>query len=316
MTRLATIASDRGARVVALLDHRYVDIRRACMVERVAVQPPSSLLDLLADASSLTAVEQLIARIEDAPESDRERLCEQGVLCSGDPALKAPLKPGLIVCSGNTFAAHAREMRGAAAEHPGGFIKSGHTVIAPGEPIRLPASHPDCVDFEGELACVIGRACHNVAVDDAMACIAGYTLINDVSARDWVDEARRSGDMFFNTLGKQFPTFCPLGPCIATASQIAKPADIRLTTSVNGELMQSASLGELKFSIAQIIAFWSQWYELRPGDIVSLGSPPGVGAARTPPRYLRSGDTVTVSASGIGDLINPVANSSPRQERP
>jgi 2-keto-4-pentenoate hydratase/2-oxohepta-3-ene-1,7-dioic acid hydratase in catechol pathway len=174
------------------------------------------------------------------------------------------------------------------------------------------------VDWEGEFACVIGKTCHQVTVDEAMDYVAGYTLINDVSARDWVkpflaangapmEVAHRALD---NIMGKQYPTFCPIGPCIVTKDELTDPGKLTITTRVNGEVMQHADTADLIFSLAQTISHFSRWYQFLPGDIITTGTPSGVGYAHVPPRFLRPGDVVEVHVEEIGALRNPVVAAS------
>jgi len=144
--------------------------------------------------------------------------------------------------------------------------------------------------------------------------VGGYTLINDISARDWVAPIfSATGTMGpilaweHNVLGKQFPTFCPLGPVLATKDEIPDPQRVQLTTLVNGEIMQSASTDDLVFGVARVIAHFSQYYCFRPGDVISMGTPAGVGYGRNPKRFLRAGDVVEVRADGVGALLNPIA---------
>jgi 2-keto-4-pentenoate hydratase/2-oxohepta-3-ene-1,7-dioic acid hydratase in catechol pathway len=200
-----------------------------------------------------------------------------------------------------------------APKQPTGFFKSVTAVTGPGGPIRLPKSHPDMVDWEGEFSAVIGKPCHNVSEAEALQYVAGYTLINDVSARDWVAAVFKSEGIMgaihawdHNILGKQFPTFCPMGPSIATADEIPDPGKVDITTSLNGKVMQSACTDDLVFSIPKLIAYYSQFYLFRPGDVITTGSPAGVGYGRNPKVFMKAGDTIEVTVEGIGTLRNPV----------
>jgi len=244
-----------------------------------------------------------------------ERLRDSGALIARDRArLLAPIPdPGFILSCGMNYHAHLREMKSAVPATPASFAKSAAAIIGPGAPIRLPKSHPNMVDWEGEFCAVIGRPCHGVSAADALDYVAGYTLVNDVSARDWVAPiAAATGTMGpimaweHNLLGKQFPTFCPMGPALVTREEIRDPHDVSLRTTVNGAVMQSANTNDLVFNVAQLIAYYAQFYLLRPGDVITTGSPAGVGYGREPKLFLRAGDTVEVSATGIGTLSNPV----------
>ncbi len=309
MTRLVRLVSGGQVKPGAMVDNEVLDLRAYAACTAMEMYIPDSLIEILSDNSTMKpAIDGMVKNVLDSSDANRQMLREKNtLLCYEDTQLAAPLsKPGLIICSGNTYSAHVREMQGKKRNHVAGFIKNSHSVIGPGESIVLPQRHPGHVDYEGELAVVIGRACHDVAEEEAWNCIAGYLNINDVSARDWVEEGRASGDMFFNELGKQFPTFCPMGPWLLSADEVNNPCDMKLTTTVNGQQVQNASISELSVSIAEIISFWSRWYQFAPGDVISTGSPAGVGAARKPPVYLQPGDSITIETSGCGKLTNPV----------
>jgi 2-keto-4-pentenoate hydratase/2-oxohepta-3-ene-1,7-dioic acid hydratase in catechol pathway len=244
-----------------------------------------------------------------------ERLRDGGALLARERArLLAPIPdPGFILSCGMNYHAHLREMKSAVPDAPVAFAKSAAAIVGPGAAIRLPKAHPSMVDWEGEFCAVIGRPCHAVSEKEALDYVAGYTLVNDVSARDWVAPiAAATGTMGpilawdKNILGKQFPTFCPMGPAVVTRDEIRDPHDVALKTTLNGTVMQSANTNDLVFNVAQLIAYYSQFYLLRPGDVVTTGSPSGVGYGREPKVFMHAGDTVEVSATGIGTLANPV----------
>jgi 2-keto-4-pentenoate hydratase/2-oxohepta-3-ene-1,7-dioic acid hydratase in catechol pathway len=213
--------------------------------------------------------------------------------------LWAPVpRPGKIVAVARNYAAHARERGGAeqpAPVEPVLFLKAPSAVIGPDEEILLPAASQK-VDFEGELAVVIGTAARDLSVQDALGCVAGYTVANDVSARDFQGER---GQHF---IGKSCDTFAPLGPALVTPDEIGDPQDLGIRTSVSGEPMQSARTKEMIFPIAEILAFASKLLTLEPGDVVLTGTPAGVGAARKPPRWLRDGDVIEIEIERVGRL--------------
>jgi 2-keto-4-pentenoate hydratase/2-oxohepta-3-ene-1,7-dioic acid hydratase in catechol pathway len=225
-----------------------------------------------------------------------------------DARLAAPLADArLILGGGRNYASHSREMSGQAIEKPQwptSFIKCAATVTGPRDPIVLPKHNPDMVDWEGEIGAVFGRVCHGVDAVEALACISGYTLINDVSARDWMVPGNPLAER--NILGKQFATFCPMGPVVVTADEVPDPAVLTLTTRVNGEVMQHASNRDLIFNLGELIAYYAQFYTFLPGDIITGGTPAGVGFGRNPKRFLKVGDRVEVSVAEIGTLSNPV----------
>ena len=231
-----------------------------------------------------------------------------------DVRLHAPVRQGaLILCAGGNYRSHLEEMGESVPERAPSFVKSPNAVTGPGDPIVLPPAFPDMVDFEGELCAVFGRGCHQVGAREAMSCVAGYTILNDVSARDQMramltaatpTEGRWS--VIEMLMGKQLPTFAPVGPAILTADEVPDPRTLRLTTRLNGTLMQDARIAELAVGIPQLIAEMSRYYSFAPGDLLSTGTPAGTGAGQTPPRYLRAGDEVTVEVTGIGALTNRV----------
>ncbi|MFI0369942.1 fumarylacetoacetate hydrolase family protein [Actinomadura sp. 1N219] len=267
----------------------------------------------------------LLRKIVDSVESDDAelaRLREKGAVTPyGVTPLRAAVPdPALVLSTGMNYRTHLQEMRNVPAPRlPYVFVKVLETLTGHCRPIVLPRRFPDMVDWEGELTVVIGRTCHDVPEDEAMACVAGYTAANDVSARDWAAEfyaAEGRVDVVAGwgraINGKLFPTFLPCGPVIATADEIADPHDLQLTTTVNGTVMQSASTGEMIFSVARLVSYCSQWHRLRPGDMITTGTPAGAGYARDPQVFLRPGDVVTVGIEGIGELSNPVVAAGGR----
>jgi 2-keto-4-pentenoate hydratase/2-oxohepta-3-ene-1,7-dioic acid hydratase in catechol pathway len=208
-----------------------------------------------------------------------------------------------VLCIGLNYRQHALETKAPLPTWPVLFMKTISSVQHPGEPIVLPRwMRSGKVDFEGELAVVIGRACKNVARADALEYVLGYTCANDVSARDWQKEG--GGSQWCR--GKSFDTFCPLGPCLVTADEIPDPSALRVRTTVSGEVMQDCATSDMIFDVPALIEFLSGSTTLLPGTVILTGTPHGVGVARTPPRFLQPGDRVSVEISGIGALENPV----------
>ncbi len=233
----------------------------------------------------------------DAPDLERAGILEERRrvrLCAPVP------RPGKLLAVARNYAEHAAE-RGARERpvEPVLFVKASSSVIGPGEDVVLPAASEQ-VDYEGELAVVIGRPLREASEADALACVAGYTVANDVTARDF-QHAR--GQHF---LGKSCDTFCPLGPLLLTADGVSDPQDLELRTRLCGEVVQGARTKEMLFGVAEILAFASRLMTLEPGDVVLTGTPAGVGAAKDPPRYLRDGDVIEVEIDRIGCLRNPV----------
>ena len=213
----------------------------------------------------------------------------------------APLtRPEKIICVGLNYRDHAAESGQPIPDEPIIFAKFANSIIGPGAPIRLPLLAPKCVDYEAELAVVIGRPCSRVPVSRAMDYVGGYTCANDVSARD----LQSRGGQWVH--GKAIDSFLPLGPCLVTPDEIGDPQALGIRCVINGVSMQDSNTSLMIFGVAELISFISQTISLSPGDVISTGTPPGVGSARKPPRYLAVGDEVTISIDVIGDLRNPV----------
>ena len=209
----------------------------------------------------------------------------------------APLpRPHRILAIGRNYAEHAKELDSEVPSEPIVFQKASTSVIASGQPIVLPP-HVGRVDFEGELAIVIGTAGKNVSEAEAMSLVAGYTLFNDVTARDEQKRAIAKSLPWF--LSKSYDTFGPLGPCLVTPDEIPNPQNLTLTLTVNDEVKQQANTSEMLFAIPVLIAYLSRHLALFPGDVIATGTPPGVAP-------LKPGDLVEVTIPEIGTLSNPV----------
>ncbi len=221
--------------------------------------------------------------------------------------LLAPIEPRSIYCIGLNYRKHAAESNSPLPTYPVLFMKGVNTLQNPGEPILLPRWLTSSkVDYEAELAVVIGKACKNVSRADALSHVLGYTCANDVSARDW----QREGGGSQWCRGKSFDTFAPLGPCLVTTDEIRDPHTLAIRTRVNGEILQDCTTADMIFDIATLIEFLSGSSTLLPGTVILTGTPHGVGMARTPPRFLQPGDTVGIEIEGIGILENPVREES------
>ena len=221
-----------------------------------------------------------------------------------DPVRRlAPIVPTAIYAIGLNYRAHAAEMKAELPEYPVVFMKSTTSVLDPACPILLPRHlHSDQVDYECELAVVIGKTCKNVRAAEALDYVLGYTCANDVSARDW--QKSHGGGQWVK--GKSFDTFCPLGPILVTADRIPNPQILPIRTILNTEIRQESFTGDMIFSVAELIAFLSGSTTLLPGTVILTGTPPGVGVAADPQRFLKPGDEVAIEISGIGMLRNPV----------
>lgn len=208
-------------------------------------------------------------------------------------------RPANLICIGKNYAEHAAEFDGKPPAEPILFAKATTSIIGPHDPIGIPEGWTE-VDAEAELAVVIGRESHRVPVRDALSCVAGYTALNDVTER----RAQREAGQWFR--GKSFDTFCPLGPWLVTADEIADPQQLALRSRLNGALLQHGHTRDMIFRVADLIAFISCTITLHPGDVIATGTPAGVGFARTPPMLLKPGDVIEVEIERVGALRNPV----------
>jgi 2-keto-4-pentenoate hydratase/2-oxohepta-3-ene-1,7-dioic acid hydratase in catechol pathway len=210
------------------------------------------------------------------------------------------LRPGKIICVGRNYAQHARERGAEVPAQPIYFLKSNNTICGPGDPIRLPPNSKQ-VDYEAELAVVMGRGGKQIPEVKAYEHIAGYMILNDVSARDM----QSADKQWFR--GKSCDTFAPIGPWIVTTEEIPDPHSLRISLTLNGQTMQDSSTGNMIFKIPYLVSHLSQSLTLEPGDIISTGTPEGIGAGRTPPVFLKPGDSISITVEKIGTLTNPVA---------
>lgn len=230
---------------------------------------------------------------------------------TGTPAtvekLLAPVVPRDILCIGLNYARHAAESNTPPPENPVLFLKNSGTLQNPGDPIVLPRRlRSDSVDYECELAVVIGTRCHNVPRDQALRHVLGYTCANDVSARDW----QKNGGGGQWCRGKTFATFCPLGPVLVTTDEITDPNRLTIRTILNDQTVQNSNTGDMIFDVPRIIEFLSASTVLQPGTVILTGTPEGVGMARQPPLFLKPGDVVTIDIERIGRLTNPVVEET------
>jgi 2-keto-4-pentenoate hydratase/2-oxohepta-3-ene-1,7-dioic acid hydratase in catechol pathway len=214
--------------------------------------------------------------------------------------LRAPIpRPGKIICVGRNYAEHARERGAELPAQPIFFLKSNNTICGPGEVIVLPPNSSQ-VDYEAEFAVVIGQGGKRIPEEKAYEHIAGYTILNDVSARDMQAQDKQ----WFR--GKSCDSFAPTGPWIVTRDEIPDPHNLRISLTLNGQTMQDSNTNNMIFKVPYLVSYLSQSLTLEPGDLISTGTPEGVGAHRTPPVFLRPGDTVSITVERIGTLTNPI----------
>ena len=251
---------------------------------------PRTIYELLAGGAA--AVTRL------ASAADRDRIQAEGVTIE-DLRLEAPIpRPGKVVAVGRNYPDHVSAEGSTPPATPLLFAKWSTAVVGPGAEIRWDPGLTSKVDYEAELGVVIGRRARRLGEREALGCVLGYTCINDVSARDL-----QFADVQW-VRGKSLDTFCPMGPVIVTADEIADPDNLTVSCRVNGVELQSVSTARMFFSVARLISFCSEAFTLEPGDVIATGTPAGVGAFRRPPRFLNDGDVVTVTIERIGALTN------------
>lgn len=217
--------------------------------------------------------------------------------------LLAPIIPTDIICIGLNYREHAAESKSYIPKHPMFFMKNSATLNNPGDPILIPR-RSELIDYECELAVVIGRDAKHVSREQALDYVLGYTCANDVSARDWQRDRDMGGGQFCRA--KSFDGFCPIGPCIVTTDEIADAQKLRVRTLLNGQVMQDNSTADMIFDVPALIESLSSTLTLRAGSIVLTGTPQGVGSARTPPVFMKEGDRVVIEIDKIGRLENPL----------
>jgi 2-keto-4-pentenoate hydratase/2-oxohepta-3-ene-1,7-dioic acid hydratase in catechol pathway len=229
---------------------------------------------------------------------------EGAPLSVGDVRLLAPVpRPNKIICIGLNYRDHAAETGQEIPDMPILFPKYANSVIGPGASIEVPAAAVRRVDYEAELAVVVGRTAREVGVDDAQDFIAGYCCANDVSARDL---QRRGGSQWM--WGKAIDGFLPLGPCLVTPDEVGDPQRLAIRSVLNGEVMQSSNTEQMIFGCAELVSFVSQTITLEVGDVIVTGTPPGVGVARDPAVFMSEGDEITVEIEGLGALTNRIVH--------
>lgn len=301
-------------RVGVLVEEHLIDVNRAFSYKLekqgqlnakklASAQVPSDVIDFIAGGQqTLDITDDLIEWVrEEKKSSGPDKLVEMGILFSINQVdVTAPIpRPNKIICLGDNYREHAIEGGDPIPEEPIYFPKYANCVIGPGEEIVIPKV-TDMVDYEVELAVVIGKTGRYIEQSEAMDYVFGYTIVNDVSGRDY---QRRSSQW---AAGKVFDTFLPMGPFIVTRKEIGDPHDLRISCSINDEVLQDSSTKHMIFKIPKIIQDLSDILTLMPGDVIATGTPPGVGTARTPPVWLRPGDTVTLEVEKIGKMENPV----------
>ncbi|HVZ13553.1 MAG TPA: fumarylacetoacetate hydrolase family protein [Bauldia sp.] len=280
--KLVTFVLDKRARVGALIGDSVVDLTAGGVAD--------TMLDLIAGGEAALARAR---RVADGGESTRRPLAAVGLL--------APIpQPGKVLCCGINYRSHAAENpKAVMPQDPFFFAKLPTSVIGPDAPIIIPPMSRQ-VDYEVEFAVVIGKRLSRADTAEVMPAIFGYTLLNDVSARDVQFKEAQI------TIGKNFDGFAPIGPCITTADELRHPESTRLTTRLNGKVMQDGNTSDWVFPLTHVVSFLSQIMTLEPGDIISTGTPAGVGYFRNPQVFMKAGDLIEIEGEGIGVLRNRV----------
>jgi 2-keto-4-pentenoate hydratase/2-oxohepta-3-ene-1,7-dioic acid hydratase in catechol pathway len=269
---------------------------------RIGVVEGDEIVDLSVAAPSLPSeMCAFLAAGEDALSAARAAVKPGGARVPlGEVSLESPLlRPPKILAVGLNYADHVAEANLETPKFPMIFNKQSTSAHPPHAPFHLPRASK-LLDYEGELAAVIGKRCRHVPADRASGVIAGYTIANDVSVRDWQLRVPTF------TMGKSFDTHCPMGPWIVTADELGDPHDLDLQTFVNGEQRQSTNTKNLIFDCYALVEHLSTAFTLEPGDVISTGTCGGVGVAMKPPQFLKEGDVVKISISGIGEIENSV----------
>lgn len=289
--RLATL---KDGRLAGVLPDALVPLDGALRAAGGATLP-GGMIALLADEAAMTEAARAIA-FAARPEN-------AGLLLKLDEALlEAPLRPGKIIGVGRNYGAHASEVGGPKLEAPKLFLKPTSSVCGPGTAVAIPQAVRK-PDWEAELAVIIGAPAYEVEERVALDHVAGYTILNDISAREFQFDQ----PLAMTSFAKGLAAFCPIGPWIVTADELGEPWALDVDCTLNGEQVQHGNTRELIFSVASLISYISRFMRLETGDVIATGTPSGSGHFRSPPRYLKSGDALALSVSGIGTLRHSIA---------
>jgi 2,4-didehydro-3-deoxy-L-rhamnonate hydrolase len=288
--RLISVRAVGGETLGVVAGDRWLSAR-----DLVPDGPPTMAALIEAGPAALNALEAAVAEARDAG---------RGQPVEGASVLAPLPRPGKVVAIGRNYRDHTTEEGVEPPPAPLIFAKWPSSIVGPGADVSWDPALTDQVDYEAELAVVVGRAARNVDVGEALDFVFGYTCLNDVSARDL-----QFGDGQW-VRGKSLDTFCPMGPAIVTADEISDPQDLAISCSIAGERLQDARTSSMFFSVAEIISYCSRSFTLEPGDVIATGTPGGVGVFRDPPRFLRDGDRMVVDIERIGRLENTCRYSS------
>jgi len=272
---------------------------RALAADALLAGGPATMGELLAGG------EMALGRLARAAREGEARILAEGIPLPELDLLAPQPRPAKIVAIGLNYHAHAAEQGREPPREPLIFAKFPTAVVGPGAAVSWDPALTTEVDYEAELAVVVGRLARRIGPEEALAHVLGYTIANDVTARD-LQAADRQW-----VRGKSLDTFCPLGPLLVTTDELPDPQGLRLATRVNGDLLQDGSTADMIFPVRELLAYCSRAFTLEPGDILLTGTPSGVGVYREPPRFLRDGDLMAVSIEGIGTLSNACREEDP-----
>jgi acylpyruvate hydrolase len=292
--KLITYQANGETKLGALSGESVIDLARAYAAVSHTDTFPTDMITLLQEGEAgLTKARLALA--------EGEQSAAYSVPVSTITFLPPVVRPGKVIALGRNYAEHAKEGGAEVPEHPMWFHKTHTSLNGHLQPIIIPPGTSK-VDYEGELAVIIGRTCKFVTVEDALDYVAGYAVANDVSARDW----QRRTTQF--TAGKMVDTFGPLGPALVTKDEVPDVQNLRIRTHLNGQLMQDGHTSDMIFSVAVSIADLSRICTLEVGDVIMTGTPEGVGFARKPPVFMQEGDVISIEIEGLGALTNPLKN--------
>ncbi len=311
--RLVTYQHERQSRVGAQLEGQIVDLNRAYQallnhssnIDELAVadvRVPADMIGLLRGGEiSLRAAREAAAFVREQLTAGDNSPGLEGIVYAMERISLLPpvLHPSKVICLGLNYRDHAAEAGMAVPEYPVLFHKVAGSLIGHNQPIVVPRISSK-IDYEGELAIIIGRRGKYIAEDEALSYVAGYTVANDVSARDLQFRTSQW------TTGKMLDTFGPLGPALVTRDEVADPNALSIKTTLNGQVMQDGNTADMIFRVPFIVSYISEIVTLEPGDVILTGTPPGIGNTRTPQVFMKPGDTITVEIEGLGKLTNPL----------
>ena len=292
--KLITYQLNGETKLGALSGDNVIDLARAYATVSHSDSFPTDMIALLNEGEAgLTKAKLALA--------EGEQSAAYSVPVTAVTFLPPVVRPGKVIALGRNYAEHAKEGGAEVPEHPMWFHKTHTSLNGHLQPVIIPPGTSK-VDYEGELAVIIGKTCKFVSVEEALDYVAGYAVANDVSARDW----QRRTTQF--TAGKMVDTFGPLGPALVTKDEIPDVQKLRIRTHLNGQLMQDGHTSDMIFSVAFGIADLSRICTLEVGDVIMTGTPEGVGFARKPPVFMKEGDVVSIEIEGLGTLTNPLKN--------